>query len=206
MATTLFNQTYISGAWHKVSSGSSAELWEWASNCYQFRVEVLLNSQNIGAGTSNVTCNFYIKGLNGWYYSGHDNKTYIYMKTSENTTYSQVAYVNYRYMSGSGVEYLMLSYTGDVAHNSNGSLSVGFKCTYAGSSGTNYLPRPQNRETGLLALPNLLPLIKIKDPTNNTNNWYTGTGYIKIGSTEWKKMKQIFVKYDGTWRPGLPKG
>lgn len=205
MSTVLFNQTYISGAWHKVTEGS-VELWKWEDRCYQFRVTVLLNSQDINAGTSNVTCNFYIKGLNGWYYSGHDNKTYIYLKTSENTTYTQVKYTNYRYMGGSGVEYLMLSYTGDVAHNNDGSLDIEFKCTYAGSSGTNYLPRPQNRETGWLTLPNLLPLIKIKDPTENTNNWYAGTGYIKISSTEWKKMKQIFVKYDGTWRPGLPKG
>ena len=148
MATVLYNQTNISGAYNRSNV--------WVANAYRFRVEVLLNSQDLINNKSNVTVNFYIQGLNNFRYEGFSNTTAILQKTASDADYVTVASGTYNSMARSGVEYLMLSYTGDIIHATDGTMSVNYECTYSGSSGTNFRPRPQDMLTGTLSLPTIL--------------------------------------------------
>ena len=122
MSTTLLNTSYNIGAYN--SAGTSLN-----SKAYTFRVEVLLNSQNEDNLTSNITINWYIKGNSGWYYSGW---------SGINSTYNS--------MKKAGVEYKMLSWTGDVQHDSNGNLNFAVQVFYDGGASKNVLPRAHTKD------------------------------------------------------------
>ena len=137
MSTTLLNTSYNIGAYN--SSGNS-----YNGSAYTFRVEVLLNSQNEDNLTSNITINWYIKGNSGWYYSGWSGiNTYIRLK---NISLGETSFVNkanstYNTLKKAGTEYKMLSWTGNVQHNSNGNLNFAVQVFYDGGESKNILPR-----------------------------------------------------------------
>ena len=142
MSTTLINTSYNIGAYN--SAGTSLN-----SKAYTFRVEVLLNSQNEDNLTSNITINWYIKGNSGWYYSGWSGiNTYIRLK---NISLGETSFVNkvnstYNSMKKAGVEYKMLSWTGDVKHDSNGNLNFAVQVFYDGGASKNVLPRAHTKD------------------------------------------------------------
>lgn len=184
MATTLYNHTTISGAYNLNNV--------WAANAYQFRVEVLLNSQDLVNNKSNVTCNFYIKGLNKFYYKGYSNTTAIKLKTSADNSYITKATGTFNSMGMSGVEYKMLSWTGWIDHYQGGTMAADFECTYSGSSGTNFLPRPQDIKTGALTLPRILRQSTIAV----TPSLLQKNGTMDIAITRYVNTYTMTVKYE----------
>lgn len=152
MSTTLLNTSYNIGAYN--SSGTSLN-----SNAYTFRVEVLLNSQNEDNLTSNITINWYIKGNSGWYYSGWSGiNTYIRLK---NLSLGETSFVNkanstYNTLKKAGTEYKMLSWTGDVQHDSNGNLNFAVQVFYDGGASKNVLPRAHTKDFSVNDTPAIL--------------------------------------------------
>ena len=99
---------------------------------YTYTVDVIENSTSIANNTSNVTINFYIKGP--WAPSYYDWTTYygIIVDGSVKDSGSSRPYV-----STSNVK--LLSWTGDVAHNSDGSKSISVS-VYLTNGSASYLP------------------------------------------------------------------
>ena len=99
---------------------------------YTYTVDVIENSTSIANNTSNVTINFYIKGP--WAPSYYDWTTYygIIVDGSIKDSGSSRPYV-----STSNVK--LLSWTGDVAHNSDGSKSISVS-VYLTNGSASYLP------------------------------------------------------------------
>ena len=99
---------------------------------YTYTVDVIENSTSIANNTSNVTINFYIKGP--WAPSYYDWTTYygIIVDGSIRDSGSSRPYV-----STSNVK--LLSWTGDVAHNSDGSKSISVS-VYLTNGSASYLP------------------------------------------------------------------
>ena len=149
MSTRLLNTSYNIGAYN--SAGNS-----YNSTAYTFRVEVLLNSQNEDNLTSNITINWYIKGNNGWYYSGWNGiNTYIRLK---NISLGETSFVNkvnstYNTLKKAGTEYKMLSWTGDVKHDSNGNLNFAVQVFYEGGESKNILPRVHTKDFSVTSTP-----------------------------------------------------
>lgn len=169
----LLNESYNIGAYN--SAGTSL-----TSNAYTFRLEVILNSQNDDNLTSNVTINWYIKGNSGWYYSGYsDINTYIRVKNVSlgETSFTQKTSGTYNTMAASGVEYKMLSWTGDLSHDSNGDLSFGVQVYYDGGVSANILPRAHTKDFSTSAP-------KIGNSTAAEIYVYTGTEWIKLKNTQ----------------------
>lgn len=151
MATTLLNESYNIGAYN--SAGSSLN-----NRAYTFRVEVLLNSQNDDNLTSNVTINWYIKGNSGWYYTGYsDINTYISVRniTMGDSDYINKATGTYNSMPGSGTEYKMLSWTGDVQGAQDGTLKFNVGVYYDGGQSKNVLPRAHSKNWALTNIPTI---------------------------------------------------
>ena len=99
---------------------------------YTYTVDVIENSTSIANNTSNVTIDFYIKGP--WAPSYYDWTTYygIIVDGSIKDSGSSRPYV-----STSNVK--LLSWTGDVAHNSDGSKSISVS-VYLTNGSASYLP------------------------------------------------------------------
>ena len=99
---------------------------------YTYTVDVIENSTSIANNTSNVTINFYIKGP--WAPSYYDWTTYygIIVDGSVKDSGSSRPYV-----STSNVK--LLSWTGDVSHNSDGSKSISVS-VYLTNGSASYLP------------------------------------------------------------------
>ena len=99
---------------------------------YTYTVDVIENSTSIANNTSNVTINFYIKGP--WAPSYYDWTTYygIIVDGSVKDSGSSRPYV-----STSNVK--LLSWTGDIAHNSDGSKSISVS-VYLTNGSASYLP------------------------------------------------------------------
>ena len=117
---------------------------------------MLLNSQNEDNLTSNITINWYIKGNSGWYYSGWSGlNTYIRLK---NISLGETSFVNkvnstYNTLKKAGTEYKMLSWTGDVKHDSNGNLNFAVQVFYDGGESKNILPRVHTKDFSVTSTP-----------------------------------------------------
>ena len=169
----LLNESYNIGAYN--SAGTSL-----TSNAYTFRVEVILNSQSEENNTSNITINWYIKGNSGWYYSGYnDINTVIRVKNVSlgETSFTQKIASTYGTMAATGVEYKMLSWTGDLSHDSKGDLSFGVQVYYDGGASANILPRAHTKDFSTSAP-------KLGNSTAAEIYVYNGTEWIKLKNTQ----------------------
>ena len=184
MSTTLLNTSYNVGAYN--SSGNS-----FNSSAYTFRVEVLLNSQNEDNLTSNITINWYIKGNSGWYYSGWNGiNTYIRLK---NVSLGETSFVNktnstYNSMKKAGVEYKMLSWTGDVKHDSNGNLNFAVQVFYDGGASKNVLPRAHTKDFSV----NDTPAISVVPNVVMDGNKFSSIQFASDSSTI-TKIRSIYL-------------
>ena len=184
MSTTLLNTSYNIGAYN--SAGNS-----YNSNAYTFRVEVLLNSQNEDNLTSNITINWYIKGNSGWYYNGWSGiNTYIRLK---NISLGETSFVNkanstYNTLKKAGVEYKMLSWTGDVKHDSNGNLNFAVQVFYDGGESKNILPRVHTKDFSV----NDTPAISVVPNVVMDGSKFTSIQYATDSSTI-TKIRSIYL-------------
>ena len=184
MSTRLLNTSYNIGAYN--SSGNS-----YNGSAYTFRVEVLLNSQNEDNLTSNITINWYIKGNSGWYYSGWSGiNTYIRLK---NISLGETSFVNkanstYNTLKKAGVEYKMLSWTGNVQHNSNGNLNFAVQVFYDGGESKNILPRAHTKNFSVENTPD----ISVVPNVVMNGNKFSSIQYA-IDSSTIKKIRSIYL-------------
>lgn len=184
MSTRLLNTSYNIGAYN--SSGSS-----YNSTAYTFRVEVLLNSQNEDNLTSNITINWYIKGNSGWYYSGWSGiNTYIRLK---NISLGETSFVNkanstYNTLKKAGTEYKMLSWTGDVKHDSNGNLNFAVQVFYDGGESKNILPRVHTKNFSV----ENTPAISVVPNVVMNGSKFTSIQYASDSSTI-TKIRSIYL-------------
>ena len=184
MSTTLLNTSYKIGAYN--SAGNS-----YNGSAYTFRVEVLLNSQNEDNLTSNITINWYIKGNSGWYYSGWSGiNTYIRLK---NISLGETSFVNkanstYNTLKKAGTEYKMLSWTGDVKHDSNGNLNFAVQVFYDGGASKNVLPRAHTKDFSV----NDTPAISVVPNVVMDGNKFSSIQFASDSSTI-TKIRSIYL-------------
>ena len=121
-----------------------------ASNAYQFYLVVTLNSQSTANNTSNITITHSANGRNGWGYSGFSTPT---SAVSINSSQKKSATVAGIPTNGSSVT--MCSWTGDVTHNSDGTLNLTISATYnPNTTGYSYVPST-NTLSGSVTLPTI---------------------------------------------------
>ena len=184
MSTRLLNTSYNIGAYN--SAGNS-----YNSTAYTFRVEVLLNSQNEDNLTSNITINWYIKGNSGWYYSGWNGiNTYIRLK---NISLGETSFVNkvnstYNTLKKAGTEYKMLSWTGNVQHDSNGNLNFAVQVFYDGGESKNILPRAHTKDFSV----NSTPAISVVPNVVMDGSKFSSIQYASDSSTI-TKIRNIYL-------------
>lgn len=107
------------------------------SNAYQFYLEVILNSQSTADNTSNITVNHKANGRNGWGYSGFSTPTSAISVSGTQKVSSTV-----RGIPTNGSVVTLSTWTGNVAHNSDGTLSITVSATYnPNTTGYSYVPR-----------------------------------------------------------------
>lgn len=107
------------------------------SNAYQFYLEVILNSQSVEDNTSNITINHKANGRNGWGYNGFSTPTSAISVSGTQKVSSTV-----RSIPTSGSVVTLSTWTGNVTHNSDGTLSITVSATYnPNTSSYSYVPR-----------------------------------------------------------------
>lgn len=117
----------------KVGETKTKSATSWCAGGYQstFYVSVKLNSQDINANTSNITVTFYLVNGSRWD-GGHSPGT-----ITVGTTQRASGEVNNTYGGGSwpvGRRYDICSWTGNINHNNNGTLSIPIKGYWDGNT------------------------------------------------------------------------
>lgn len=120
------------------------------SNAYQFYLVVTLNSQSTANNTSNITVTHSANGRNGWGYSGFSTPTSAITVGGTQRVSSTVAGIP---TNGSSVT--LSTWTGNVTHNNDGTLSLAVSATYnPNTTGYSYVPRT-NTLSGTITLPTI---------------------------------------------------
>lgn len=117
------------------------------SNAYVFRLYATLNSQNIADNTSNITVTAYAYGRNGWGYNQFTTpKDKIFVNNDEKASATVPS------IPTSGAEIVLCTWTGDIAHNSDGTMTITVTASYdPNTTGYNYVPK-SNTITATVAL------------------------------------------------------
>lgn len=146
MADILYNESWNVGNYE----GSS-------SNAYTFRIEVVLNSQNIAGNTSNITINKYIKGINTWSWYGYEAADAYSSGVSNSVTFTPSAIiVNGKYQGEMyNIERCYHTYTTNITHNSNGSKTLSITNTFTPTGAYSSMPA-SNTKTISVALPSIV--------------------------------------------------
>ena len=120
-----------------------------ASNAYQFYLVVTLNSQSIARNSSNITVTHTASGRNGWGYNG------FYTPSSTITVGgTQRASETVGSIPTNGASVQLSTWSGNVTHNSDGTLSLSVSAVYAPGTSTSYVPAT-NTLTGTITLPTI---------------------------------------------------
>ena len=121
-----------------------------ASNAYQFYLVVTLNSQSTANNTSNITVTHSANGRNGWGYSGFSTPTSAITVGGTQRVSSTVSGI-----PTNGASVTLSTWTGNVTHNNDGTLSLAVSATYnPNTSGYSYVPRT-NTLSGTITLPTI---------------------------------------------------
>lgn len=103
-------------------------------NAYEFTQEVILNSQSVQTNNSNITVNLYANGINGGRYNGYYTpKATIYVNGEQKASETVAS------ISSSRAR--VATWSGDVSHAEDGTLSLQVQTKYEPGTSTNYLPR-----------------------------------------------------------------
>ncbi len=105
-----------------------------STNAYKFEAEVIENSTNISNNTSNVTCNLYATGLNGYSYGSHWTPiAYINIDGNRKVT-QQISSIG-------ATKQLLCSWTGDIEHSADGTKAIRVTFNYSNEGDTSsYMP------------------------------------------------------------------
>lgn len=145
---TIYNNTITVKS--KGGSGHSS------MNAYNFRLEVINNGENTTTNKSNVTVNVYAKGIKGFSYNA-SSKSYLtaslYDSKSENTVTIIDEVV--KSITPTGTEVKIGTWTDDIEHKDDGTLSIRVSYTYESNENWYYAPKPNGMNTEEMHLPNI---------------------------------------------------
>ena len=183
MGEVIYDYSYYKGAYNTKGI--------LVNNAYLFEIEGILNGIDKSTKIASVTINWYIKGNSGWYYSGWSGiNTYIRLK---NISLGETSFVNkvnstYNSMKKAGVEYKMLSWTGDVKHDSNGNLNFAVQVFYDGGASKNVLPRAHTKDFSV----NDTPAISVVPNVVMDGNKFSSIQFASDSSTI-TKIRSIYL-------------
>lgn len=127
MATTILNESWNVGN----VKGSS-------NNAYTFRLEIIENSQSVESNSTNITVNKYLKGINGWSWYGYRSTDAFSGSVTDSVVYNPSS-------MSVNVEYLIHSYSTDIAHNSDGTMSISITNTFTPTGGWESMPKANTK-------------------------------------------------------------
>lgn len=130
-----------------ININQPVQTYNGTNGAYTFYLEVLLNSQNIENNTSNITINHYAKGNNGWGYNGFSSP---YSQISVNNTVKKTTTV--ASIPTSGAKTLIGTWTGDITHNSDGTMSITVTARYNPDTSSYYYVPKDNTLSGTSSL------------------------------------------------------
>lgn len=176
---------------------------------YTYRCIVTENSTNISNNTSNVTITFSIAGPAYWGTAYYDWATYcgILVDGSVKATGSPSPYVTESYSN-------LLTWTGDIAHNSDGTKSISVGVYLYQNGPANYLPTQSSASSpismgsvGLTTIPRASQPSCITYPNTTTNIGNIGsTIYIhmnRVSSSFTHTVKYYWGNLSGTIATGV---
>lgn len=170
------------------------------SNAYQFYLVVTLNSQSTANNTSNITVTHSANGRNGWGYSGFSTPTSAITVGGTQRVSSTVAGIP---TNGSSVT--LSTWTGNVTHNNDGTLSLAVSATYnPNTTGYSYVPRT-NTLSGTITLPTI-PRASDVSVSNYTISNTTGSLSATITSKANFYHRWRWKVGSGSWNGWYDKG
>ena len=139
------------------------------NNAYQFFLEVIQNSQSVPNNTTNITVNHYALGRNGWGFSGFTTPaSYITVggELKKTTTVASIP--------TSGAKTLIGTWTGNVDHLGDGTLSLSVSARFApNTTAYGYVPK-ENTLSGTVQ-PTTIPRASDISVSNYTISNTTGS-------------------------------
>lgn len=171
------------------SNGSSVG---GASNAYNFRYTVVLNSQNKEANTSNITVKHYGKGLQKFAYNGFTSpKSYIYVYNKSGT---QIGYNDAKVGSMSTSEKTLCTLTLDIPHDDEGKLTFSVKVVYKpNTTSYNYLPANKTISSGNIT--NTPQILRAPNVQVDSYEIYNNSIRVGVHSTNSIALNQVQVSY-----------
>jgi len=166
----------------------------YTNQYYTYQCVVTENSYNTATNTSNVTITFSIKGP--WAPSFYEWLTYygIIVDGAAKKTGSSSPYISTSYVQ-------LLTWTGDIAHNSDGSKSINVGVYLYQSGPSNYLPKQYTASSplsmgsvALTTIPRASSFGEISGNTigsnmtvniNRNSSSFTHQLWYKLGNSEW---------------------
>ena len=144
-----------------IDINGNAQSISGASGAYTFYLEAWLNSQDPATRKSNITVYHYAKGNNDWAYSGFNTPTSVIKVqdiTKKTTTVGAIG--------GSKVQ--IGTWTGDVQHNPDGTLSLKVEAVYnSNQSAYTYLPKA-NTQSKTVSVQTIQTATTISAPASAT--------------------------------------
>lgn len=159
------------------SKEANVASYSGSNNAYKFYLEVKLNSQSTDDNTSNITINHYAKS-NGAYSYQQFSTPKSYLKVYDNKTKTTSTKKTTTVAGITTTKTLIGTWTGNVTHNSDGTLDINITAEYkSNTTSYYYVPANNSISTGTIKLPDLHTPPAITDVTFVENNSIlTGAG------------------------------
>ena len=114
-----------------IYTGSTTVTAVGGSTGYRFDAEVIENSTSTTNNTSNITCNLYCTGLNGYYYTNHGDPIAFINIDGERKATASVP-------NTSTSRQLICTWNGNITHNDDGTKAIRVTFNYNNSGDTAY--------------------------------------------------------------------
>ena len=130
-----------------------------SNNAYTFRLEIIENSQSVVNNKTSITVNKYLKGINRYSWYGYRSTDAFSGSVSDSITYNPSS-------MSTGVEYLIHSYTTDIAHNADGTMTISVSNTFTPNGGYSSMPKANTKAFTVA----LTPIPRASQISLNTNS------------------------------------
>lgn len=137
------------------SKEANVSSYSGSNKAYKFYLEVKLNDQSSDGNTSNITINHYAKS-NGAYNYQQFSTPKSYLKVYDNKSKTTSTKKTMTVASITTTKTLIGTWTGNVTHNSDGTLDINVTAEYkSNTTSYYYVPADNSISTGTLKLPDL---------------------------------------------------
>jgi len=185
----------------------STEIWVDATDgrtqAYKYKIETILNSQDVDSNTSNITINFYCMGVKTYFTQWDDGDATWLTTSSYGASIDNSATIrSQKSVPAKNTWYLFGTYNNSFAHKNDGTLTITTSINYGFASQT-YLPANTT-----ITASNVVVDTIARNPimyTNVSGSWKRGNFYTNVNGT-WKKITNIYVNVNGSWKQVTEKG